>query len=497
MTRSTRTHRFAALGLVCVSIVLGAACAATKQVEGGGTGGVTHLASSASGQGGGGGGSTASSSGAIASSSSGVPGTCVTKADCAAFDGVCTTGNCVNGMCEKAPSNEGSGCDDGVFCTENYACQNGTCVGGTQKFCPSPDSCHVGACDEATKSCGAAPGNDGAWCDDGDPCTYSGTCSNGVCTKGQLVDCSAFSSTCSVGYCDPVLGCTAKPKNDGVPCDDGLFCTVQDVCMAGACQGVPNTCSNPADAACMIVSCNEAQKSCVAVPGPDGVGCDDKNACTKSETCSSGKCVGGVPTNSGGACDDANLCTQASTCDANGTCVGSNPILQCVAGDGCCPAGCDGNTDSDCSPPTNFDVLETKDIVHWGIPYLLLKVGFKSNTSIADNWCFEYQNLCAFYGYVPTGCGQEFTSMNNGYGTCKTKYGSDGVSDSLGCDPSQGVASAANQNGYLDANFKNSFGFQYCDAGTCTKTMCSGDYCNMSLSYIDQTKPYGYTLCKK
>ena len=329
------------------------ACAATKTVEGDGTGGINQLVSAAeSGSGGGSiasSASSASSATASSSSSSGAPGTCAKKSDCAAFEDACHVGNCVNGMCEKAAANDGSACDDGVYCTDNDACQSGNCVGGTQKFCPSPDSCHVGACDEATKACGSAPGNDGASCDDGDPCTYSGTCSNGTCSKGQQVDCSAFNGTCSDGVCDPVLGCIAKPKNDGSPCDDGLFCTIQETCKAGSCAGVPNPCSDPINAACLISTCNEAQKSCVAVPGNDGKPCDDGNLCTANETCSGGNCLGGQPANNGVACDDGVGCTVGTSC-LNGSCGNAqSQVVQCIDNDMCCPAGCAIGSDNDCS----------------------------------------------------------------------------------------------------------------------------------------------------
>ena len=105
----------------------------------GGTGGA--------GSGGTGGGATTTTTG------TGTPGPCVKKEDCAALDDPCNTGNCVNGTCTKSPANDGSGCDDGMFCTDNDACMAGVCVGGTPKFCPSPDSCHLGLCDEAIKGC--------------------------------------------------------------------------------------------------------------------------------------------------------------------------------------------------------------------------------------------------------------------------------------------------------------------------------------------------------
>jgi hypothetical protein len=280
-----------------------------------------------------------------------MPGSCTTKADCKGLDDACHVGNCLNGTCEQTPANDGSACDDGMYCTENDACQSGTCVGGTQKFCPSPDACHVASCDEATKACGITAGNDGVACDDGDPCTFSGTCAEGGCIKGPSVDCSAFDSVCGTGMCDPVLGCKAIAKNEGSPCDDGLYCTVQDVCTAGVCSGVPNTCVAPGDI-CLIGSCDEANDSCVAVPANEAAVCDDKNACTMGEACSSGTCTNGLSTNEGGTCDDGKACTANDTC-ASGVCAGT-PILACANGDGCCPAGCTNAVDDDCKCNVNL-----------------------------------------------------------------------------------------------------------------------------------------------
>ncbi len=60
-------------------------------------------------------------------------------------------------------------------------------------------------------------------------------------------------------------------------------------------------------------------------------------------------CDGDCPT----TCDDGLACTldllvgQAVTCDARCT---HTPITACASGDGCCAAGCDAGSDSDCSP---------------------------------------------------------------------------------------------------------------------------------------------------
>src|SRR5689334_6621437 len=188
---------------------------------------------------GGAGGGSSSSGGEDAGRPDAAPGPCTMAIDCVALNDSCNVGTCVNGTCVKAPANEFGACDDGQFCTENDVCMSGVCVGGSAKYCQPPDACHIGACDEVTDTCTAMPGNDGAQCDDMDACTLAGTCSNGTCLAGPPVDCSVLDSTCAKGTCVPGQGCMAVPVNDGTPCDDGLFCTINDQCQAAKCQGVP------------------------------------------------------------------------------------------------------------------------------------------------------------------------------------------------------------------------------------------------------------------
>jgi hypothetical protein len=168
---------------------------------------------------------------------------------------------------------------------------------------------------------------------------------DGNCVASQAVDCSFLNSPCGIGTCDPQLGCVAQPLNDGDSCNDAQFCTINDTCQSGVCQGDPNPCVAPGDT-CQIASCNEALDTCTSVPGNNGGACDDQNACTAGETCSNGLCGGGAPANNGGACDDHNACTTNDVC-AGGSCAGA-PVVACVNGDGCCPPGCVLATDDDC-----------------------------------------------------------------------------------------------------------------------------------------------------
>ncbi len=74
------------------------------------------------------------------------------------------------------------------------------------------------------------------------------------------------------------------------------------------------------------------------------------------ETCD-GTCVS--------TCDDGDVCTvdlltgDAETCDAA---CGVVDVVWCDPNDGCCPAGCDANTDADCAPVCGNGVIEGDEV---------------------------------------------------------------------------------------------------------------------------------------
>ena len=67
----------------------------------------------------------------------------------------------------------------------------------------------------------------------------------------------------------------------------------------------------------------------------NGTTCNDGDACTQTDTCQLGMCVGGNPV----MCT-ADACHSAGTCNpADGTC--SNPAISCAAHETCSlPGGC-------------------------------------------------------------------------------------------------------------------------------------------------------------
>jgi hypothetical protein len=101
-------------------------------------------------------------------------------------------------------------------------------------------------------------------CDDNNVCNGVETCSNSACEAGEAAPCEDLNE-CTDDSCDPVLGCIFTDNSD--PCDDGLFCTVDDVCFDGSCTG--------GGAPCPGELCNEDFDQCV--PFGDGDFDDDND----------------------------------------------------------------------------------------------------------------------------------------------------------------------------------------------------------------------------
>ena len=100
-------------------------------------------------------------------------------------------------------------------------------------------------------------------------------------TNGESVkDCSGGCSIDDVCYpdgvyapgdvcriCNTTASATAWSFNNGAPCDDGLYCTVGDVCASGTCGGAARDCSD--GVACTgVESCDEDEDTCVSSGDP-------------------------------------------------------------------------------------------------------------------------------------------------------------------------------------------------------------------------------------
>jgi hypothetical protein len=129
--------------------------------------------------------------------------------------------------------------------------------------------------------------------------------------------------------------CSNTPVANGTSCDDGQFCTVDDVCTAGVCGGTARDCSD--GIACTIDSCNEVSDVCVNTP--DNSYCGDGLWCNGEEICDATLgCLAGTPVE----CGDGNECTTDSCNEVIDACEYTNVAdnTPCTGGV-CCSGTCE------------------------------------------------------------------------------------------------------------------------------------------------------------
>ena len=233
------------------------------------------------------------------------------------------------------PCKPGDGCDDGDPCTADDLCDAAGICAGTAYECDDAVECtwdHCvgdGACDHPPRS---------GWCYIDEVCWEDGE--------------SSPDSDCL--ECITAVDADAWTPDDTNPCKDGDPCTLSDVCMAGACVGIPMSCpsdGNPCTAAhCDLGSCVQE-----AAEGP----CDDGDPCTEGDSCAQGVCTSGEAK----VCDDGNACTDDACIPGAGCMFASNyePCDDgnaCTAGDVCGGAACQpgsGTPDCDDANPCTDD----------------------------------------------------------------------------------------------------------------------------------------------
>jgi hypothetical protein len=176
---------------------------------------------------------------------------------------------------------------------------------------------------------------------------FPGQCGTFADGCGGQITCScAQGSPCVNGTCQAAdAQCVGKP--DGTACNDGNACTQTDFCQGGVCVGTNPVVCVASDQCHGPGVCNPATGVCSNPPRPNGSACNDGNACTRADTCQNGVCVGGDPL----VCAPVDQCHGAGTCDpGSGTC--TNPPL--ADGTPCSAGTCQGGICS-CRPATCSD----------------------------------------------------------------------------------------------------------------------------------------------
>jgi hypothetical protein len=263
----------------------------------------------------------------MAGAADGPPSACDEKAcDTALSDGCCPAGctaatdsdcsvNCGNGIIEM-----GETCDPQSSCP----------IGCTNRACTSFEL--QGTAGMCNARCVEGPPI--AICKDGDGCCPS-TC-NATTDKDCLIECGNGAKEGSE-TCDPLDSCPASCP--------------QQVCNLFKLVN-PGTCT----AECVP---DGQQTRCVA-----GDGCCPGTCNANNDSDCQAKCGNGVKED-GEACDPCpTSCAQqecqirkvdmAGTCNAR--CVNDRLQTQCMNGDGCCPGGCDLESDNDCTSCINGEI---------------------------------------------------------------------------------------------------------------------------------------------
>lgn len=111
-------------------------------------------------------------------------------------------------------------------------------------------------------------------------------------------ECSASSSCddanpCTVDVCSDAR-CTHAAAPDGTVCDDHDACTRSDVCQSGSCLGRDRTPCTALDQCHVAGSCDAISGVCSNPPAPDDSACDDGDPCSLGDRCVAGTCSAGT-----------------------------------------------------------------------------------------------------------------------------------------------------------------------------------------------------------
>jgi len=271
-------------------------------------------------------------------------------------------------ICQGA--DDGTACEDGDLCTVDDICIGGTCISGGPRACTDEGACRQGTC-EPEEGCVYADMEDGRPCQVN--CFEEASCQEGVCTEDLNTEivCPAPENDCVDQFlCDRDTGLcsiTEYKEADTVCNTDENVCSVEVCDGKGTCQptNTLDDCkekqlANP----CWTYSCTP-KTGCVPTHFVEGLSCDDGNACTINDACAVSnvgqKTCLGIPV----ALDDGNPCTNDSCVDGV---VIHEPVdgIPCAPNDGCsesgmCSAGqcapdlvCECTHDGDCEQPDSI-----------------------------------------------------------------------------------------------------------------------------------------------
>ena len=195
-----------------------------------------------------------------------------------------TTARCINDNVNCGYQCVKDSC--GAECASDSDCPVAECIGNTRYIlddCDTEEGC-VCEYEEKGEDCDAYDG------------TYRTTETRTVdfdqCNTIEQRKFETRDYYCTIGGCEydvtsvewrDIEG-TKEPKADETPCEDGYYCTVDDMCSNGECHsGSPRDCSDGNE--CTTDSCNDDTNMCVNAPKDQGTECGFPRDCPESEIC--------------------------------------------------------------------------------------------------------------------------------------------------------------------------------------------------------------------
>ena len=180
---------------------------------------------------------------------------------------VCTVSNSTKAWSD----NDGTACNDDVYCDGADTCSAGSCSVHAGNPCPDDGLFCDGAesCNESAALCvhaGNPCGTDQACDEMADACvsTCSGCLIDGYCYADNQSNPANICQVCTVSN-----STTAWSDNDGTTCDDGAYCNGADTCSAGSCSAhAGNPCPDDGEYCDGTEVCSEAIRGCAHTGNP-------------------------------------------------------------------------------------------------------------------------------------------------------------------------------------------------------------------------------------
>ncbi len=279
-----------------------------------------------------------------------------TGRDCSGFDAVCVRGVCnpASGECEAQEEEDQTPCEDGLFCSEADVCLAGVCVAGGERDCDDEEPCTQDVCNENERACKStwepklnAEGPAGsANCEDGEDndCDLLVDMDDPDCNPCTVDEDCDDANPCTLNNCADGV-CSTSSTNENGSCDDGLYCTEDDVCVGGVCQGEARICT--VGDICRVGVCLEDEDRCDEVEKDDGEICDDGQYCTVQDNCQAGVCEG-----EDRVCEDSDICTLDACDEQLGECTHVAQEIPGAEGPEGNPS-CGNGVDDDCDGLTD------------------------------------------------------------------------------------------------------------------------------------------------